>query len=91
MGELIESSPAEDLGGPNGQEAGQKAIGILSNRGVASMVREVANPFLLCPREAPYGILYPNLGPSVEEGCGAVGAGPREGHEDDERAGASLL
>jgi len=35
---------------------------------------------LLNSWDAPSGVLYPSLGPLVEEGCGAVGMGPEEGH-----------
>lgn len=35
-------------------------------------------------------MLQPALGPPAEEGRGAVGAGPEESSEDDERAGAPL-
>ncbi len=30
-------------------------------------------------------------GAPAQEGCGAFGAGPEKGHEDDQRAGAPLL
>jgi len=36
-------------------------------------------------------VLHPDLGPPAEEGCGAVGAGPEEGDEDDQSAGTLLL
>ena len=36
-------------------------------------------------------VLRPALGPSAQEGHGPAGVGPEEGHENDLRAGASLL
>jgi len=43
-------------------------------------------PSLLCLHDVPAGVLCPALGPPVEQGCRNVGAGPEEGHKDDQRA-----
>jgi len=87
--ELIENSPAEkDTGilvherqdtSQQGVLAIWKANGILGckNRGVAAG-RGGDCPLLLCPHEAPSGLLCPCLGTPVQEGYGAGGAGPDE-------------
>jgi len=46
---------------------------------------------LLRSRDTPPGALHPALEPLAQEGHGCVGAGPEEGHEDDQRAGVPLL
>ena len=46
---------------------------------------------LICSHDTPPGVLRSVLGPSTQEGHGAVGVGPVEGHGDDQRAGAPPL
>jgi len=43
---------------------------------------------LLCPCKVLPGLLLPDLWPPEHKACGAVGVGPEEGHEDDQRSGA---
>jgi len=46
---------------------------------------------LLCSPETSPAVLRPVLEPSAQGGQGAVGAGPEEGREDDQRAAAPPL
>ena len=48
-------------------------------------------PPLFCTCEDLSRVVCPSLGPPVQEGCRAVGAGPEDGHKDDQKAGAPLL
>jgi len=45
---------------------------------MAGRVRERIVPFLLCPLEAPSGVLCPGLGHPAQERHGTVGAVPEE-------------
>ena len=61
--------------------AAQKANCVLGciKKGVASSEREVI-VLLYSAREAPSAVLHPGLGTPEQEGHGALGVGPEEGH-----------
>jgi len=46
---------------------------------------------LLRSHQTPPAGLHSALEPLTEEGHGCVGAGPEDGHEDDQRAGVPLV
>jgi len=46
---------------------------------------------LLRSAETPPGVLCPALEPPAQEGHGAVGAGPEEGHKNNHRTGTAFV
>jgi len=91
-GEWLESSPEEkDLGVPVDEKLNmsQQCAGLHPEQRGQQGERVDSAP-LLCSCETPPGVLHPALEPPAQEGHGCVGAGPEEGHEDDERAGVAL-
>jgi len=51
----------------------------------------VGVPFVKDILQGPSGALCPDLGCPTQEGCGAVGEGPEEGHKGAQRSGAPIL
>ena len=80
---------SERYGGPQCALIAQKTNWILGciKRSVASRSREVILP--LCSCETPPGVLHPLVGPQKQEGYKTVGVGPKEGHKDDQKTGAT--
>ncbi|GAB0209738.1 mitochondrial enolase superfamily member 1 [Grus japonensis] len=101
--EGIESSPAEDDSGVLVDEklnmtqqcvlAAQKANRVLGRikRSMTSRSREVILPLYSTLVRPHLEYCIQLWGPPAQERHGAVGAGPEEGHKDDQRAGAPLL
>jgi len=71
----------------------QKANRILGHikSSMARRLRKVILYFLLHSGQTPPGVLLSALEPSAQEGHGAAGAGPEEGHKNDQRDRACLL
>jgi len=100
--EVIESSPAEkDLGvlvdekldmshqwahSPEGQ-----LYPGLHQKHRGQQVEGGDSAPLLCSAETPPGVLRPALEPPAQEQHGAFGAGPEDGHKNEQRAGLPLL
>ena len=101
--ERIESSPAEeDLGilvdeklhmsqqGALNSPEGQPYPGLLQKKHGQQVEGGDSAP-LLCSGETLSGVLRPALESSAQERHGPVGAGPEEGHKNDQRDGTPLL
>ena len=96
----LKSSPEEDLGVAIDERfnmswqhvlAAQKTKHIPGciKRNIDQQVEGSDSTPLLSSRETPSAVLHPDLEPTTQEGHGAVGANPEEGHEDDQRVKAA--